>query len=118
MGTTLGNKRPDFIFPDETAYHDLSFPTDKLIFLGAKTTCKDRWRQIINEANRIERKHLFTLQQGISAQQLKEMAGERITLVVPQPYIDTYPKEKRDEIWSLKKFIAYAKEKTGARNGY
>lgn len=115
---TEGNKRPDFIFPDETAYHDMSFPSDKLIFLGAKTTCKDRWRQIINEANRIDRKHLFTLQQGISAQQLKEMADERITLVVPQPYIGTYPKEKRDEIWSLKKFIAYAQEKAGARNGY
>lgn len=115
---TEGNKRPDFIFPDETAYHDMSFPTGKLIFLGAKTTCKDRWRQIINEANRIDHKHLFTLQQGISAQQLEEMAGERITLVVPQPYIETYPKEKRDGIWSLKKFITYAGEKTGARNGY
>lgn len=111
---TEGNKHPDFIFPDESSYHDISYPSDKLIFLGAKTTCKDRWRQVINEANRIGQKHLFTLQQGISAHQLEEMADEKITLVVPQPYIDTYPKEKREEIWPLKKFIAYAKEKAGA----
>lgn len=110
---TEGNRKPDFIFPSETAYHNQAYPADGLVFLGAKTTCKDRWRQIINEANRIEQKHLFTLQQGISAQQLDEMSEEHITLVVPQPYIGTYPREKRDDIWTLKKFIDYTKEKTG-----
>ncbi|MBE6905281.1 MAG: restriction endonuclease [Ruminococcaceae bacterium] len=110
---TEGNKRPDFIFPNEAAYHNMAYPAEKLVFLGAKTTCKDRWRQVINEANRIEQKHLFTLQQGISTQQLEEMEAEQITLVVPQPYIDAYPREKRNTIWTLKKFIAYTKEKTG-----
>jgi type II restriction enzyme len=51
---TEGNKKPDFLFPTEKDYHDPDFPSEKLVFLGAKTTCKDRWRQIINEANRIE----------------------------------------------------------------
>ena len=111
---TEGNKKPDFLFPGGLAYHDLSYPSERLIFLGAKTTCKDRWRQIINEANRIPEKHLFTLQQGISVQQLDEMAGEHITLVVPAPYISTYPKEKRNTIWSLRKFIAYVKERASA----
>lgn len=109
---TEGNKRPDFIFPSEAAYHNMNYPVDKLVFLGAKTTCKDRWRQVINEANRIGGKHLFTLQQGISSQQLDEMASERITLVVPEPYINTYPMEKRGQIWTLNKFISYVKEKT------
>lgn len=108
---TEGNKRPDFLFPGESAYHDLTYPSEQLIFLGAKTTCKDRWRQVINEANRIRDKHLFTLQQGISAQQLDEMEAEHITLVVPAPYIAVYPSEKRDSIWTLHKFIAYAKER-------
>ena len=107
---TEGNKHPDFLFPGETEYHDLAFPAQRLIFLGAKTTCKDRWRQIINEANRISDKHLFTLQQGISAQQLEKMETEHITLVVPAPYIASYPLEKRDKIWTLKKFILYVKE--------
>lgn len=108
---TEGNKRPDFLFPGEAAYHDLAYPPEQLIFLGAKTTCKDRWRQVINEANRIHDKHLFTLQQGISAQQLDEMEAEHITLVVPAPYISAYPQEKRGNIWTLKKFIAYVKER-------
>lgn len=110
--TTEGKKRPDFIFPNEAAYRNMSYPTDKLVFLGAKTTCKDRWRQVINEANRISDKHLFTLQQGISVQQLDEMAIEHIILVVPYPYIKTYPAEKRDSIWTLRKFIDYVKERT------
>jgi type II restriction enzyme len=108
---TEGNKHPDFLFPRETAYHDCDFPVEKLIFLGAKTTCKDRWRQVINEADRIHDKHLFTLQQGISTQQLNEMEAEHITLVVPAPFINAYPLEKRDTIWSLRKFIAFVKEK-------
>ena len=113
---TEGNKKPDFLFPGAMAYHDLDYPSERLIFLGAKTTCKDRWRQIINEANRIPCKHLFTLQQGISAQQLDEMATEQITLVVPAPYIKTYPLEKRDTIWTLRKFIAFVKERASMRN--
>lgn len=110
---TEGNKKPDFIFPSGRAYHDISFPTDKLVSLASKTTCKDRWRQILNEADRLRdrNKFLLTLQQGISTQQLDEMAAERVVLVVPKPYIATYPKERQDTIWTIRKFIAYLQEK-------
>lgn len=108
---TEGNRRPDFIFPGLYSYHSQSWPAENLVFLGSKTTCKDRWRQILNEADRIEVKHLFTLQQGISPQQLDEMAEEKVILVVPEPYIKTYPQDKHNSIWSLKKFIEYTKEK-------
>jgi len=107
---TENDKRPDFLFSGGTSY----MPSDdKLIFLGAKTTCKDRWRQIISEAGRTEVRYLFTLQQGISTRQLDEMADENVVLVVPRMYLDSYPKEKRDGIWTLKKFISFVKEKTG-----
>ncbi len=109
---TEGNKRPDFIFPSEVAYHDFSFPVQKLASLAAKTTCKDRWRQILNEADRLRdgKKYLCTLQQGISAMQLDEMEAEQVVLVVPKPYIQTYPKEKQSSIWTLSKFVSYIKE--------
>ena len=109
---TEGNKKPDFLFPSEKDYHDADYPAEKLVFLGAKTTCKDRWRQIINEANRIDKKHLFTLQQGISVQQLSEMEEEGITLVVPERYITTYPREKQSSIWTLAKFIDFVRKIT------
>ena len=111
---TEGNKKPDFLFPDGKSYHDIGFPAEKLIFLGAKTTCKDRWRQILNEADRIPVKHLCTLQQGISAPQLLEMKEAGVKLVVPKPYIKDYPKEFRDEIWTLSEFIGYVQEKQEA----
>ena len=112
QAVTEGNKRPDFIFPSEKAYHDMSFSTDKLISLAAKTTCKDRWRQVLNEADRLrlKQKFLCTLQQGISSPQLKEMKAENVVLVVPSEYIVKYPQQYQSEIWSVKKFIEYVKE--------
>ena len=109
---TEGNKRPDFIFPSKKAYHDLAYPTNKLISLAAKTTCKDRWRQVLNEADRLkdDYKYLCTLQQGISVAQLNEMQAEKVRLIVPKPYITTYPEERRNDIWPLDKFIAYVRE--------
>lgn len=109
---TEGNKKPDFIFPSQQAYHDFDFPDEKLISLAAKTTCKDRWRQIINEANRLRErpKYLCTLQQGISPAQMDEMQDENVILVVPKPYISTYPADRRDRIWTLTKFVNYVKE--------
>ena len=108
---TENNKRPDFLFPNATCYHNFEFPADDLTILGAKTTCKDRWRQVINEADRVDEKYLFTLQQGISKNQLKEMADENIKLVVPQSHIDSYPEEYRDSLNTLSGFIEIVKRK-------
>ena len=112
QAVTEGNKRPDFIFPSEKAYHDMTFSTDKLISLAAKTTCKDRWRQVLNEADRLRsrQKFLCTLQQGISSPQLKEMQAENVVLVVPSEYITKYPQAYQKDIWSVKRFIEYVKE--------
>ena len=112
QAVTEGNKKPDFIFPSQAAYHDADFPSDKLISLAAKTTCKDRWRQVINEADRLRDrpKYLCTLQQGISPSQMDEMQAENVILVVPQPYISAYPADRRDRIWTLSKFVNYVRE--------
>ena len=66
----------------------------------------------MNEADRLRdgKKYLCTLQQGISAMQLEEMEAEGVILVVPKPYIVTYPREKQSSIWSLSKFVSYVKE--------
>ena len=112
QGTTEGNKKPDFIFPSQDAYHDITFPSENLITLAAKTTCKDRWRQIINEADRLRNqpKFLCTLQQGISPAQMDEMKAENVILVVPKPYIISYPEDRRDRIWTISQFVSYVRE--------
>lgn len=111
QATTEDHKKPDFLFPDEESYHNPKFSNDKLVFLASKTTCKDRWRQVLNEADRIQKKHLFTLQQGISKNQLNEMYNNGIILVVPKPYIESFPKDYRNKILSLDAFVKHVKTK-------
>lgn len=108
---TEGKKKPDFIFPSIKAYHDSTYPINKIVTLAAKTTCKDRWRQILNEADRLkdEYKYLCTLQQGISPNQMDEMENEKVILVVPKPYISCYPKSRQDRIWTVSRFVKYIK---------
>lgn len=106
QATTEGKKRPDFLFPNAAAYHNASFSEDKLLVLAAKTTCKDRWRQILNEADRVKTKHLFTLQQGISENQLTEMLKYNVQLVVPKAHLKSFPATFRDKILTLSPFIA------------
>ena len=108
---TEDNKKPDFLFPNSECYHNLQFPADDLIVLGAKTTCKDRWRQVLTEANRVDVKFLFTLQQGISKNQLREMQDSQLKLVVPRKYIDSFPKEFQSDISDLQGFIQHVKKK-------
>lgn len=103
------NKRPDFIFPSAQAYSNPHFSDEKLVVLAAKTTCKDRWRQVLNEADRVKTKHLFTLQQGISRNQLEEMYKYDVCLIVPKPYVNSFPADFRDRILTLDKFISHLK---------
>ncbi|WP_443900926.1 type II restriction endonuclease, partial [Odoribacter laneus] len=108
---TEGKKKPDFIFPGSKEYHNINFPKDKLICLGAKTTCKDRWRQILNEANEVKVKHLFTLQRGISKNQLSEMQQENVRLIVPASYLQYFDEKYRSEIMTLSAFNSFVREK-------
>ena len=106
---TEDNKKPDFLFPSKEAYLNPKFDENKLCVLASKTTCKDRWRQVLNEADRIKRKHLFTLQQGISSNQLEEMFKYNVQLVVPRQYLTSFPITYRDRILTLDTFIKHIK---------
>lgn len=111
QAVTEGKKKPDFLFPSLEAYQDINFSTDYIVSLAAKTTCKDRWRQVLNEADRLrdKPKYLCTLQQGISKVQMDEMQAEHVILVVPKPYISAYPIDCRDRIWTISRFVQYIK---------
>jgi len=103
---TEEGKRPDFLFPSQAAYENPSFPASRLRMLAAKTTCKDRWRQITHEADRIPTKHLLTLQEGVSEGQFAEMVGAGVRLVVPTGLHDSFPTTVRPHLMSLESFIA------------
>jgi EcoRII C terminal/Restriction endonuclease EcoRII, N-terminal len=96
---------PDIVIPGKAAYDDPKFPSGKLFAVGVQTTCKDRWRQVTQEAPRIEWKHLITLQEGLSARQLTQMNQHKVTLVVPQKLHSRYPQVKGTQLMDMEGFI-------------
>ncbi|MCM3623985.1 type II restriction endonuclease [Brevibacillus borstelensis] len=108
---TENKSKPDFLFPDISFYHDLSFPTSRLTMLGVKSTCKDRWRQVLAEANRIQTKHLLTLEPGISENQTEEMQASNLQLILPQRLHETYKPSQRDWLMNLGSFIQLVKKR-------
>ena len=106
---TEGNRTPDFLFPGSREYHDQAFPADLLVMLAAKSSCKERWRQILDEADRIPGKHLCTLEPSISTDQLDMMAERKVQLVVPRTLHTTYNPDRLDTIWSVNRFIEHVR---------
>lgn len=107
---TENRARPDFLFPGVDCYRNPSFPSSLLSMLGVKTSCKDRWRQVLSEAARIERKNLFTIEPGISIHQTAEMRANSLKLVVPRQIHTTYTSKQQSWLMSLSDFIVSIKE--------
>ena len=111
--------RPDFLFPGAEAYHAApAAGAACLAMLGAKSTCKDRWRQVLVEAAKIPRKHLLTLEPGISEAQTDQMAGSDLQLVVPRSIQGSYTERQCLWLWDLGDFIRPRRDVrglTGAR---
>jgi hypothetical protein len=101
-----GKVRPDLLIPGKAAYEDPTFPVSRLVVAGLKTTCKDRWRQVLNEGRRVPEKHLLTLQEAISSDQLIEMREANITLVVPKPFHRGYDTETGIRLLTVEAFIS------------
>ncbi|MBK6423154.1 MAG: hypothetical protein IPF77_13265 [Gemmatimonadetes bacterium] len=73
---------------------------------GVRQPVKDRWRQILEEADRVPYKHLLTLQRGVSSTQFKQMNSSGIRLVVPSALHTSYPKEVQGSLPTFADFIA------------
>jgi EcoRII C terminal len=108
---TERKSRPDFLFPGSQEYATTSFNSVLLTMLGVKSTCKDRWRQVLAEASRISPKHLLTLETGITTDQTGEMEANHLRLVVPSTLHDTYTAEQRKWLFTVGDFVALVKEK-------
>lgn len=87
---TENKSKPDFLFPSIEEYRNPAYDPLNLTMLGVKSTCKDRWRQVLAEADRIDNKHLLTLEAAISTHQTDEMAAKHLQLVLPRALHQTY----------------------------
>lgn len=111
QGRTESGEIPDFLLPGQAEYDDLSFPASALFMLAAKYTAKDRWRQVLNEAHRIPRKHLLTLEAPISLPQLQAMTASSLQPVIPAPYHAVFAAPAKALIIPLGAFIAEVAER-------
>jgi len=103
---TENRNKPDFLFPGQPEYRDPAFPAARLTMLGAKSTLKDRWRQVLSEAQRIDDKHLLTLEPGISENQTDEMRAKRLQLVVPQRLHGTFRPNQQAWLMDVAGFLS------------
>lgn len=108
---TENRNKPDFLFPGHAQYHDNTFPAARLTMLGAKSTCKDRWRQVLSEAKRIDDKHLLTLEPGISENQTDEMQAKHLQLVLPSGLHETYKDKQRAWLMNVSSFVKLVAER-------
>lgn len=111
---TENNAKPDFLFPGSSEYRDAQFSASRLSMLGVKSTCKDRWRQVLSAAARIPNKHLFTLEPGISENQTAEMQANNLQLVLPRALHGTYRDHQQEWLMDLEDFLCHVRSREGA----
>ncbi len=107
---TENRTKPDFLFPGQNEYWDSRFPLKNLVMMGSKSTCKDRWRQVLSEAKRIKRKHLFTLEPSISENQTNEMKANNLQLILPKSIHSSYTADQQSWLMNLSEFIKFVQK--------
>lgn len=108
---TENKSKPDFIFPSISEYRDPIFPSTRLTMLGVKSTCKDRWRQVLAEADRVNEKHLLTMEPGISTAQTDEMKDKKLSLVVPTALHNSYTLPQQNWLMNVTDFIGVVRNR-------
>lgn len=76
----IDGAKPDFVMPSEDYFREK--PLDSIIFT-AKRTLRERWRQVVTEANKGYSFFLATFDEKISRNQIEQAAKHKIYLVVP-----------------------------------
>jgi len=97
----------DFILPGIAAYRALSKSGSDagVLHLGAKSTARERWKQVLSEATRLRRRHLATLDPQLSDASLSAMIEHDVVPVMPARLGALYT---NDAIMDVEAFIERA----------
>jgi len=76
-------KRPDFILPNKALFENTSRSYEDALILSAKTTLRERWKQVGAEINNCDL-YLATVDENIAVNAIEDMASQGIRLVVPE----------------------------------
>jgi len=106
----IDGAKPDFVMPSEQYFKDK--PLDSIIFT-AKRTLRERWRQVVTEANKGYGYFLATLDAGVTRSQIEQAANHKVfqynVLSFEQffmDYLDPAMKRWGAEAFNAKAFIA------------
>lgn len=105
---TEAGETPDFVVPGCHEYHESTFPTERLRMVACKSTAKERWRQVLNEANRIGEKYFLTLDPALSDETIRSMNGSRIRPFLPRSILERYyaTRTTRAQLWTVAELVA------------
>ena len=77
----IDGAKPDFVMPSKDFF--VQRPLDCIIFT-AKRTLRERWRQVVTEANKSYGFFLATIEKKVARNQIEQMAKHKVYLVVPK----------------------------------
>jgi hypothetical protein len=86
---TEAGETPDFVTPGCPEYHEEAFPDARLRMVACKSTSKERWRQVLNEAQRINPKFLLTLDTALTASTIDQMLEAQLVPHIPAPIVSS-----------------------------
>ena len=105
--TTEPGKKPDFVFPSCDAYHDPTFPGDRLRMVGCKTRVRERHAQWLDEAARIPLKFALCVDDGLTDALVSRYEGT-LRFFMPAQLLDSNyaPRAIRHLLGSVTDLIA------------
>ena len=77
----IDGAKPDFVMPSKDYLDER--PLDCIIFT-AKRTLRERWRQVVTEANKGYAFFLATIDNKVAKSQIEQMAKHKVYMVVPK----------------------------------
>jgi hypothetical protein len=100
-----GGRRPDFVLPGISALKSSTAAEDALI-LSAKTTLRERWKQIAMEKFNCDL-FLATVDDRVSPEAIEDMARQNICLIVPESLknSDESSYKKKNNVITFKNFF-------------
>ncbi|MEO8101733.1 MAG: type II restriction endonuclease [Betaproteobacteria bacterium] len=105
-------KRPDFILPSFDFFKSVNRKKSDVIVLSAKTTLRERWKQVQREIGNSDL-FLATVDENIASNAIDDMGSIGITLVVPESLkaSDTTEYKKHKSVISFKSFFEFEVKK-------
>jgi hypothetical protein len=81
--------------------------------VACKSTSRERWRQVLNEAARIPEKYLLTVDTGISHATIDAMQRAALRVFLPAPIITAFYADNAGSIGTVSELLTELRQAIG-----